>query len=393
MNARDPRPLIAHVMYRFDVGGLEQGVVNLINRLPRDRWRHAVVALTEITSFRERVTTGDVEFVELHKRPGHGLWLAPSLWRTFRRLSPDIVHTRNLGALEAQLPAALAGVKARVHGEHGWDMADLHGTDRGHAFTRRAYRSLVSRWIALSAHLADYLRARIGVAPDSIAQIYNGVDTLRFRPVDERASIEGCPFSDRSLILIGTVGRLERVKNQALLLRALAFLRTMDSALGSQVRLVVVGHGGQRAALDALARQLGVGELIWWAGERRDVLPVLQGLDVFVLPSLAEGISNTVLEAMATGLATVATAVGGNPELIRDNETGRLVASDDPAAMAAVIMQLARGAEARRELGKQARAEIERRFSLERMVSEYEAVYDQVLALQHRPALRAQSMR
>ncbi|MGH6624276.1 MAG: TIGR03088 family PEP-CTERM/XrtA system glycosyltransferase [Burkholderiaceae bacterium] len=393
MTARDPRPLIAHVLYRFDVGGLEQGVVNLINRLPRDRWRHAVVALTEITSFRERVMTDDVEFIGLHKRPGHGFWLAPRLFRTFRRLNPDVVHTRNLAALEAQMPAALAGVKARVHGEHGWDMADLHGTDRGHALTRRAYRPFVSRWIALSTHLAEYLRTRTGVAPDSIVQIYNGVDTQRFLPIAERRAIEGCPFSDGSLVLIGTVGRLERVKNQALLLRALAFLRTMDSDLGSRVRLVIVGNGSQRATLDELARQLGVGALVWWAGERRDVLPILQGLDIFVLPSLAEGISNTVLEAMATGLATVATAVGGNPELIRDNETGRLVGSDDPAAMGAVIMQLARNAEARRKLGVEARAEVERRFSLDRMVNEYEAVYNDVLAQRQRPALRAESMR
>ena len=108
MSTVDSRPLIAHVVYRFDIGGLENGVVNLLNRLPRERWRHAVVALTEATSFRTRVLRDDVRFVELHKGPGHGIALLPRLTRVLRVLAPDVVHTRNLAALEATPAAWLA---------------------------------------------------------------------------------------------------------------------------------------------------------------------------------------------------------------------------------------------------------------------------------------------
>ncbi len=115
----DTRPLVAHVMYRFDVGGLENGVVNLINHMPREAYRHAVISLTEITDFRKRIVRDDVEFIALDKSPGHALWIYPRLFRLFRTLRPAIVHTRNLGALELVVPAWAAGVPVRIHGEQG----------------------------------------------------------------------------------------------------------------------------------------------------------------------------------------------------------------------------------------------------------------------------------
>ena len=101
MSALDSRLLVAHVVYRFDVGGLENGVVNLVNRLAPERFRHAIVALTEVTDFRHRITRDDVRYVSLHKPPGHGMRQWPTLVRTFRELRPDIVHTRKLAPLEA----------------------------------------------------------------------------------------------------------------------------------------------------------------------------------------------------------------------------------------------------------------------------------------------------
>ena len=135
---RDPRPLIAHVVFRFDVGGLENGVVNLINHLPRDAYRHAVISLTDITDFRRRVSRTDVEFIALEKPPGHAYRFYPRLYRLFREMRPAIVHTRNLAALETVVPAWVAGVPVRIHGEHGRDMLDLHGANRKYQWVRRA---------------------------------------------------------------------------------------------------------------------------------------------------------------------------------------------------------------------------------------------------------------
>ncbi len=127
----DDRPLVTHVLYSFDVGGLENGVVNLINHMPPERFRHAVIALAQCApDFCQRVQRADVEFISLHKPPGHGIKLYPRFYRLCRQLRPAIVHTRNLAALEFAVPAALAGVPARVHGEHGWDISDPGGTQR-----------------------------------------------------------------------------------------------------------------------------------------------------------------------------------------------------------------------------------------------------------------------
>ncbi|HEU5481187.1 MAG TPA: glycosyltransferase, partial [Candidatus Tumulicola sp.] len=183
----DARPLIAHVVFRFDIGGLENGVVNLINGMPSERYRHAAVSLTDITSFRDRVLRRDVEFVALGKRPGHGIRLFPRLYGTFRRMRPAIVHTRNLAALEASIPAAVAGVPVRVHGEHGRDVGDLDGSSRRYRLVRRIHRPFVTHYVALSQDLEGYLVNYIGVPSRKVSRIVNGVDTERFAPVSSRA--------------------------------------------------------------------------------------------------------------------------------------------------------------------------------------------------------------
>ena len=147
--SNDVRPLVAHVMYRFDIGGLENGVVNLINHMPPGAYRHAVISLTEITDFHKRIARDDVEFIALNKSPGHALWIYVRLFRLFRRLRPAIVHTRNLGALELVVPAWAAGAPVRIHGEHGRDVGDLDGSNKKYQWVRRIYRPFVTHYIAL----------------------------------------------------------------------------------------------------------------------------------------------------------------------------------------------------------------------------------------------------
>jgi sugar transferase (PEP-CTERM/EpsH1 system associated) len=374
--ARDARPLVLHVVYRFDVGGLENGVVNLIDRMPA--WRHAVLALTEVTTFAERVQRRDVQFLALGKRPGHAYSLYPAIWRTIRRLRPAVVHSRNLAALEAQLPAWAAGVPLRVHGEHGRDVDDLDGLSGRHRWVRRLYRPFVSRYVALSRDLADYLVAGVGIPADRVVQIVNGVDSQRFRPAfGGRPPIPGCPFVGDDLWFVGTVGRMQTVKNQMLLTRAFVRMLEINPALRTRARLVLVGDGPLRQECLALLRAADADHLGWVPGAREDVPEVMRGLDCFVLPSLAEGVSNTILEAMATGLPVVATAVGGNPELVEAGRTGELVPAGEVEAMAQAMLKLARDPATAAQYGRAARAEVERRFSLQAMVAAYQGVYEQ----------------
>lgn len=371
------RSLVVHVVYRFDVGGLENGLVNLINRMPPARFRHAVVALTQCApAFCERVERDDVEFISLDKPPGHGVWQYGKLYRLFRALQPDLVHTRNLAALEAMVPAWAAGVPARLHGEHGWDAGDPDGTRMRFRMVRRAYRPFVDRYVALSGHIAGYLMDAVGVPPDRVARICNGVDTARFHPAREgRARLSGAPEIPDDAIVVGTVGRLQAVKNQTALVRAVAHLIGRKLPGTERLCLVVAGDGPLRESVEAEIARCGIADRVWLAGERRDVPEVMRSFDLFALPSLGEGISNTILEAMASGLPVVATDVGGNGELVEQGRTGLLVPADDHVALANALAPYVMNAELRQRHGAAARFRAECEFSLDGMVERYAALY------------------
>ena len=374
------RPLVVHILHRFDTGGLENGVVNLINRLPPAAYRHMVVALTEVTDFRRRLHDESVQCVALHKAPGHGARLYPRLYRLLRQHRPAIVHTRNLAALEMQVAAWAARVPVRIHGEHGRDVEDLDGTSRRHQRLRRLYSPFVHRYVALSQDLAGYLTDRVGIAPARVEQIYNGVDTERFAPSPGGPRpIAGAPFAAPAHWLVGTVGRMQTVKHQTLLARAFVRMLALAPDLRERARLVLVGEGPLRAEAQAVLDAGGAADLAWLPGERGDVPEVMRGLDCFVLPSLAEGISNTILEAMACGLPVIATAVGGNPELVAAGRSGELVPADDVDAMAQALLQMARDPLRARAFGAAGREDVERRFSLQAMVAAYQGVYDRAL--------------
>ena len=369
-----------HVMHRFDTGGLENGVVNLINHLPAESYRHAVVALTEVTEFRQRVLPTDVEFIALHKGPGHGLWLYPRLFALMLRLRPAIVHTRNLAALEAVVPAWLAGVPVRLHSEHGRDVGDLDGSNRKYQWLRRLYRPFVTHYVALSRDLADYLVDCIGVAAHKVTQIYNGVDASHFRPQAASAAIAGCPFDPAQHWLVGTVGRMQAVKNQVALAHAFVRLLALNPALCERLRLVLIGDGPLRAQCLAVLEAAGVAKLAWLPGERNDVAAIMRGLHCFALPSLAEGISNTILEAMASGLPVVATDVGGNADLVAHGKTGVIVPAADVQALTDALTSLALAPERAAAMGAAGRATVEASFSLSAMIAAYRKLYDGHLA-------------
>ena len=393
MMGEDRQPLIAHVVYRFDIGGLENGVVNLINRLPESSWRHAVVALTEVSpAFATRVQRQDVQYLSLRKPPGHLLKLYPRLMRLFRELQPAVVHTRNLAALEAVVPAWAVRVPARIHGEHGRDAIDPDGARRRYQWVRRAYIPFVTRYVAVSEDLERYLRDRVGIAADRVVQLYNGVDADRFHPAtDRRADIDGCPFRRPEHWLVGTVGRMDHVKDQSALAHAFVLALRMHPGARNRMRLIVVGEGVLRVEAERILDDGGVRDLAWFAGERNDIPNIMRGLDCFVLPSRGEGISNTILEAMACALPVVATRVGGNTELVEDGLTGRLVPAADPLAQAQAILSYFENPALARRHGRAARYRVERNFSLDRMVDSYHQLYLAALRNSDHAAVRSVS--
>lgn len=382
-------PVVAHVIHRFQMGGLENGLVNLINRTPPGRYRHALVCLTESTSFSGRLVDASVPVYSLHKREGKDLACYVRLWQRLRDLRPAIVHTRNYAAVDCVAIAALAGVRHRVHGEHGWDMHDVAGTNRRYRTLRRLFRPFVSRYVSVSRDLDRWLGDWVGIPGHRRTVICNGVDTVRFTPPAGRAPLPVEGFASGGDVVIGTVGRQERVKDPVNLAKAFVHLVRGNDDLGPRLRLVMLGDGAERPAVEAVLRDGGVTRQCWLPGPRDDVADLLKGLDVFVLPSRNEGISNTILEAMATGLPVLATAVGGNLELVADDETGTLVPPADFAALGAALERYARDAELRRSHGAAGRHHAENRFSLDAMVASYMALYDDLLGREALPAMEA----
>jgi sugar transferase (PEP-CTERM/EpsH1 system associated) len=374
------RPLIAHVIHRLDVGGMENGLVNLVNRMPADRYRHAIVSLTDSTSFADRIAREDVKVVSLGKKPGHDLGLHLRLFQTFRRLRPSIVHTRNLAAVEAVASAAAAFVPHRVHGEHGRDVQDPDGTRRKYRWLRRALSPWVDRFIAVSRELETYLVSDVGVAREKVVRITNGVDVERFRPVEERRD---------GPVVVGSVTRMEEVKDPLTLARA--FVKLLKR--GVEARLVLVGDGALLEEVRRILDQGNASRHVTFAGSREDVPELLRSFDVFALSSRVEGISNTILEAMATGLPVVATRVGGNEELVEDGVTGTLVPPRDPEALAHALAGYVGNARLRREQGLRARSRAEKEFGLEAMVARYLGVYDGLLATGRTADLREKQLR
>lgn len=374
---------IVHVVHRFDTGGMENGMVNLFNTLPPERFRHTVVALTGFGDFRRRITAQAVEFHALHRPPGHDPGWMVKLWKLLHQLRPDLVHTRNLAALEAQFVAAAAGIRATVHGEHGRDVFDLHGRTWKYNLLRRAARPFVSNYIAVSRDLETWLRQTVGVPPRKLHQIYNGVDSVKFRPREgARPAVLPPGFADAGSTVFGSVGRMAEVKDYPTLTRAFIRLQRHAPERAAHARLVIVGEGPARATCQDLLRQAGLDRLAWLPGERHDIAALMQAFDVFVLPSKNEGISNTILEALASGLPVVATAVGGNVELVEDGVNGRLVTAGDPDEMAQALLGYLEGPEAPARIarhGANARRGAEQRFSIPVMAAAYASVYDKTL--------------
>lgn len=360
-----------HLLNRFDTGGLENGVVNIINNTPQ--FRHAVVAVTEITAFKERVKAPGTQFIELRKPPGQGFWIYPQVYKLLRELRPAVLHTRNIGAMEFQWPAWAARVPLRIHSEHGWDMDDLGGVSRRNQLIRRVYGTPAHRFVALSRAIEIYLTGPVGFPSKRVQRICNGVDTRRFAPAT--VVPEAWPFRRGEHLVIGAVGRMQTVKDPLNLVEAFVRLRELCPAAWPRLRLAMLGGGPLLEAARERLAQAGAAEQAWLPGDRSDVASLLPQVDIFALPSQAEGISNTLLEAMACGCAPVATDVGGNSELVEEGVNGLLVPAADTAALAAALARLVNDTDLRTTLAAASLQRARAQFSLDGMLAAYGRLY------------------
>jgi len=369
--------LIAHVIHRLQMGGLENGLVNLINNMPTTRYRHIIICMTEVTDFKNRLISDTVECYALNKKAGKDFSVYLKLWKLFRRVKPDIVHSRNIGTIDCVVPAFFSGVKHHVHGEHGRDMVDIDGSNRRYIALRRLMSPLISRFIALSKDLEQWLIGMVRISDKKITQIYNGVDVDKFTLIDRGTT--------NSSIVFGTIGRLSDEKDQRTVIDAFKHLLDFEREKPCDLKLIIIGDGPLETTLKSLVKQHGIAEWVTFTGARNDVPHLLQKIDVFVLPSLGEGISNTILEAMASGLPVIATNVGGNPELVEHEKTGFLVPVKAPKSMAITMNQYVKDRNLLSLHGSLGRQRVEKYFSMPKMVENYSQVYDDLLKVNISP--------
>ena len=362
---------IIHVVRTLATGGMENIVRKLLDRLDAEVFEQKVCTL--ITSAKPP----HEETICLNRATKRLEFLVPQLARVFMREKPDIVHSRNWAAIEAVLAARLCRVPAIVHSEHGRDLQTLGRQP----FRRRVLRRLSYGWadrlFCVSQELKDYYCGELQWGASKFEVVPNGVDTEQFRPDQQaRVEIRGRVGAGAKTMVVGTVGRLDPVKDHISLFRA----AKMALGKGLDLRLVIVGDGIQRASLDnELARSADLARNTVFTGDVRNVAQWVNGFDVFVLPSLSEGLSNTLLEAMAVGVPPIATAVGGNLEVIEDGHSGLLVRPQDPETMSRYLLELA-GDELRREqLARNARDRVRKQFSLDRMLKRYADMYFQLM--------------
>ena len=376
----DKRPLIVHLIYRLDFGGLEMLLVECVNRMPADRFRHAIVCLTDYTDFSKKIARADVELFALHKPPGLGLGMHLKIWTLLRRLKPAVLHTYNLGAIEYTVAAALAGVPVRVHAEHGRDASDPEGKNPKHNLLRRLVSPFIDYFIPVSADLQGWLRNTIGIPERKNRLVNNGVDTDKFRASKDKP--DGIlPWPDaRDCFVIGTVGRIQDVKNHAGLVDAFIELCAQYPQQRAKLRLAIVGDGPMLARLKQKVRDAGIDELVWLPGARSDIERILQTFSVFAMTSIAEGTPVVLLEAMSSSLPVVATRVGGIPEVVADGHTGTLVTSGDMHAFAQALGRYLDQPQLMTAHGAAGRERIEQRYSMTAMLQSYTELYEGLCA-------------
>jgi len=355
------RPLlVVHTILQLNTGGMEKLLVEFARHADRSRFQLRFVSMTSRGRFADDIEAMGWPVVALKEpeglRPGFVLRLS----RLFREWGPDVVHAHNTKPLIYCGPAArLAGVPSIVYTRHG----QRQGARPGETLLYRLTVPTAHRAVCVSADGAR-LAIREGVPSERVRAIWNGIDTSRF--------VFAGPTAGGPAVM---VGRLSPEKSVDTLLRAAAIIVRDQPAF----RLEIAGDGPCMRELQALARELNLGAHVRFLGEVRDVPSLLARASLSVLPSLTEGISLTLLEAMACGLPVVATRVGGNPEVVADGETGILVPPASPEEMARAILRVYGDAGLGRKMGAAARRRVESCFDARRMVGHYEDLYFETL--------------
>ncbi|HEX7287828.1 MAG TPA: glycosyltransferase [Candidatus Angelobacter sp.] len=366
---------VMHVVNQLAVGGTEKNVLKVATKLT-EGLEHCVYCIRgfDASLVADELRPEQVIALNLPKAPFS--FFVPKLVRAIRECKPDIVHSRNWGAIESVLAARIAGVPVAIHSEHGYEVDSVTRTPLRQRWMRKLVVATADAVFAVSRELRDFHARQAGVPEERVRVLYNGVDTERFspNPIVREQTRAALGLSHRDFV-IGAVGRMVPIKDYDTLIKAASALHRKDRTF----KLLLLGDGPELPRLVDLAQNLiGTGGFIS-PGRCQNVPEMLTAMDVFVQTSLNEGMSNTILEAMATGLPVVATRVGGNTEIVEEGKTGWMFRPGDAEHLREIIFDIATDAEAREMTGHAARQRVHDQFSDELMLENYRDLYVELL--------------
>lgn len=342
-------------------GGMERAMRRVVDGLSLRGIRHSILLLSDAENV---LDFGDKAPLYRVVSPPRDPRMPLGIYQHLERLKPTVIHVRNLGPWPDTSVARLFQIPATplVWSFHGVEA--IHGLPLARRIAFRAAGALTSRIFAVSQAAKSMLVELTGIPASRIEVILNGVDTELYAPPP-------VPRARTSTLVVGTVGRMEPIKNHALLVEAAGILTR--EKIDVEVRFA--GTGSMEPALRKRAAELGIAERVRFLGHVADVPPYLKELDVFALTSDSEGNPNALLEAMSTGLPCVSTSVGAVTELLQNGRSGMIVPAGDAPALARELAALASDDALRAQLAKNARDRILREYSLGRMLDAYESLY------------------
>ncbi|MEI8349032.1 MAG: glycosyltransferase [Candidatus Omnitrophota bacterium] len=360
---------VLHVVQTLDVGGLERVVVDSFKYYDRNKFNFTVCCLSEEGILAGELKRLRMEPVFLNKRNGLDFSISCRIMQLIKKNDINILHTHNQRPLfYGAIAARTSDLLAYVHTRHGRNDPDSFKN----VLINKFFSSFADRVVCVSRDIYEIARKKEGLPLSKIEVIRNGIDISKFASIKtkDKLLLAKLGIKEGSFV-IGTVGRLSRIKNHTLLIDAFKNL----SAKYSRAILLVVGDGPEAPRLKKIVQEYGLTEKILFLGEQTDVSASLGLFDIFVLPSLSEGISLVLIEAMAAGLPIVATNVGGNSEVISDGENGFLVSSGDTAALSNAIARLLEDEGLRRRLSDANRHKATQEFNIQVMCKKYEELY------------------
>ncbi len=363
---------LLYLNYSYDIGGIETLVLNMCRYLDKSKFNMYICSLKKDNVLKSEFEEMNIPLHVIVKKEGIDIGLIFKLRKLFRKLDIDIVHTHNAAQWFYGALAVIGLNKPKIiHTQH----SVLEQGKNKLLYSLRFLAKKTAFIVCVAEYVADYMVNKGKLFKEKVKVVYNGITVEKFElTVDGKQKKEslGVPAGYK---LLGIVARLVPVKDHKTLLDALKLVLQK----GNKVKLLIAGGGELAKDLEEHAIELEIEKEVVFLGKRRDIPEILNVLDIFILSSISEGLSVTLLESMASGLPVVATDVGGNAEVVIQGKTGVLVPSGNSEELARAIIGLLENEEKTISMGREGKKQVREKFNIEKMINEYRELYSKMV--------------